>query len=295
MKLTKEDLGLYYKLHPALLFYTNRKGGIIGDVSTLKEFKALSKEEVFKAREGLWRKPALIDSFVKENPFDFSQEELEIVHGWKNSLRGNFYLLQYLKKYAIFLDWQKASKAYGVWALTSEFEEILGSYLPLMVQAVLMPFKGQIVYDGFLPRYPYTFGSGIRQSLFDAYREAKSRFGVITSLPFSAKEREVSDIQRLKFYLKTKGNREKYWEEIEDLINKDSYLMAFYHQEMGRVYARKYKRELQGIGLADAWFAILQGMIIASGTTREEVESISLKLLPPKKRDWVHIFHLPGR
>lgn len=253
-------------------------------------------EKAFKVRERLWEQSNLIDSFVKENPFGFSSEEREIVLGWKNSIREDFYLLRYLKKYAIFLEWEKPPKAYGVLALTNEFEEVLGGEpLPLMVKAVLMPFKGQIVYDGFISRYPYTFGSGIRRSLFDAYREAKSRFGIITSLPFSAEERKVSDIERLKSYLKTKGNRERYWEEIEDLIYKAPYLMSFYQQEMGRVYARRYKRDLHGIGLADAWFAILQGMIIAGGTTKEEVAGIAFRLLPPEKRDWVHIFHLEGK
>ena len=295
MRLSKEDLKLYYRLHPALLFYTNQKGEIIDGISTLEEFKGLPVEKAFKVRESLWEKPDLIDSFVQENPFGFTEEELGIVHDWKSSIRGDFYLLRYLKKYAIFLDWQKASKAYGVLALANEFEEVVGPYLPLMVKTVLMPFKGQIVYDGFLSCYPYTFGPGIRQSLFDAYREAKSRSGIITSLPFSTEEYEVREIERLKFYLKTKGNRERYWQEIEDLIHKAPYLISFYQQEMGRVYARRYKRDLHRIGLGDSWFAILQGIIIAGGTTKEEVEGIAFRLLPPEKRDWVHIFHLKGR
>ena len=111
-----------------------------------------------------------------------------------------------------------------------------------------------------------------RSDLKYMYQEAKARFGIITSLPWA--EKEETDADRLKSYLSRELMQEKYWEEIDELIEKDSSLLAVYHQEMGKVHARTFGRRLSAIGLRDAWFAVLQGEIVAGGKTREEVERI---------------------
>jgi len=52
---------------------------------------------------------------------------------------------------------------------------------------------------------------------------------------------------------------------------------------------------LREIGLNNAWFAILEGVIVASGPTRDEVEKILQEILPAEKREFVYIFHLKGK
>ena len=292
MKLSDEDVELFYKLHPALLFYTNQRKGVFKDITTIEEFMELPIEEKNKVREALYKHSKLIDSFVRRNPFNFSQDELEIVKSWKNFVKDEFYLFRYLKKYAIFLDDSSPPKAYGVLALKSDFQEVVGPWLPVFLKAVLLPFKGQIIYDGILIPYPVTFGPGIRQDLKEVYQEAKARFGIITSLPWV--EKEESDVELLKSYLSSEAMREKYWEEIEKL-KKDSNLLTVYHQEMGKVHARTFGRCLSEIGLRNAWFTILEGEIVAGGSTREEVERILDEIIPAEKRNFAYIFHLRGR
>jgi hypothetical protein len=92
--------------------------------------------------------------------------------------------------------------------------------------------------------------------------------------------------------LKTERNRSKYSQEIADIIAKDPGLLALYHQEMGRVHARTYGKRLRKIGLTKGWFAILEGMIIASGTTKDEVELNLQSVLPDEKRNLVYVFRL---
>ncbi len=293
MKLPEEDLELFYKLHPALLFYVNQQLKIICKVSTVDEFMRLSLKEKVKIRNALYDHIELIDSFLKENPFSFSPDELTLVHSWKDFVRGTFYIFKYLKKYAVFLDTGTPPKACGVLALTDTFDEILGSHLPIMVEAVLLPFKGQIIYDGMMSPYSIAFGAGIRRDLNDAYQEAKSRFGIITSLPFSTEQKQ-SDADRLRFYLKSERNREIYREEIVELVNSDPSLLMLYHQEMGKINARSYGKHLRGIGFTDVWFAILEGTIIAGGKTKDELERILQEILPIGKESFVYIFHLRG-
>jgi len=160
---------------------------------------------------------------------------------------------------------------------------------------VLLPFNDKIIYDSIFSSYFITFGGSIRRSLNDAYQEAKSRFGIITSLPFEPKKVEQSDADKLKFYLRSERNRERYWEEIDRLVAKDSKLLILYHQEMGKIHARTYRKRLREIGFTDAWFAILKGITIASGATKDDVERILQDILPTEKKKFVYIFRLKGK
>ena len=292
MRLSKEDVKLFYRLYNPLLVYVNKKFKILEGIDSPEDFKKFSIKKINKVRDRLYKHPELINSFVAENPLNFSAKELKIIGSWKEFVKGRFLIFRYLKNYTVFLDTDESPKAYGVLALNSTFEEMVGPYLPVMVEAVLLPFNDKIIYDSIFFPYSMTFGGGIRRSFNDAYQEAKSRFGIITSLPFSTEKVEQNDAANLRFYLRSKRNRERYWEEIEELINKDPDLLTLYHQEMGKIYARTYGKRLREIGLTNAWFAILEGMTIASGATKDEVERILQCILPTKKRKFVYIFRL---
>ncbi|MFV1967990.1 MAG: hypothetical protein ACC628_21405 [Pirellulaceae bacterium] len=92
-------------------------------------------------------------------------------------------VFRYIKQYAVFLSEKTPPKAYGVLALASPFEEVVGPHLPVMVKGVLLPINGRIIYDGLLSSYRIIFGPGIRRSLNESYKRAKDRYGIITSLP----------------------------------------------------------------------------------------------------------------
>ena len=295
MKLPKEDVELFYKLYLALLVYVNKKHNLVQGLASPDDFSKFRVEQMNKLRDELYKQPELIDSFVAENPWRFSSAELDVVSSWTNFVRGSFVILRYLKDYAIFLDHEEPPKAYGVLALYAPFEQLVGSFLPVMVEAVLLPFGDRIISDGIIFTHRVSFGKGVRQSFNEAYQEAKSRFGIITCLPFSVEKVEQSDADKLRYYLKSEPNRSRYRHEIAGLIVKDSGLLALYHQEMGKVHARTYGKRLREIGLRNAWFALLQGMIIAGGSTRDEVERILPSIVPAEKREFVYVFQLKGK
>ena len=87
----------------------------------------------------------------------------------------------------MFLSSSDPAIAYGVLAFSEPFQELIGPKLPIMVEAVLLPFKGMIVYDGMMSAYKISFGPGIRRSLNESFKEAKLRHGIVTSLPMSDK------------------------------------------------------------------------------------------------------------
>ena len=66
---------------------------------------------------------------------------------------------------------------------------------------------------------------------------------------------------------------------------------------MGKVHARTYGPRLRAMGLSGVWFAILDGLTIASGRTRQEVEEAAQRLVPQHTLPFVYIFavHDPGQ
>lgn len=184
MQLDSHDLHLFFKLYPALLCFVNQRLNVVEKpLARPEKVIKLPTEDRIKLRDALVANMDLIDAFVSENPFRLPEAELAIVRSWKDLVAGKFYVYRCLTKYTIFLTTEEPVVAYGVLSLIDSFEDLIGFRLPHLCKAVLLPFKGQIVYDGLLAGYNITFGSGIRRRLRDSYEEAKERQGIITTLP----------------------------------------------------------------------------------------------------------------
>lgn len=293
MMLPEHDACQFFKLFPALLVYVNAQKKILDqDVSTQEEFMDLPTEQRVQVRDELYEDIHLIDSFIHENPFHFSADELEIVSTWKDYLKGDFYLFRHLKNYTIFLSTSSPSVAYGVLSLKDSLKDMF-PYVPGYVHGVLLPFKNHIVYDGYLRAYSIILGGGVRRMLNNLYNEAKAEYGIVTSLPFDPNTQDkTSDKEKLKFYLKNQRNRQHYWEEIEDLIEKSNDLAVCYHQEMGKINARILGKRLREIGFDKAWFGILQGLTVCSGKTKDDLEKNILSVVPKSLQNCVYRYHL---
>jgi hypothetical protein len=161
--------------------YVNRQRGILKDIPSPADYARLPTEKKLKVRDALWESPDLIDAYVESNPEALSSKDMEIVRTWRRFIKDKFFVLRHLKKYTVFIG--NKDQVYGVLGLTDSLEEILPTYaLPCMVDAVLLPFKGWIVYDGLLQGYSISFGSGIRSDLNHTYMTAKQKERIITTL-----------------------------------------------------------------------------------------------------------------
>ncbi len=163
MKLSEQDAKLFVELMWALQYFVNQKLKILTEVKSLDDYAECSAEKKVEVRKALYADIKLIDSFVQENPQNFSKEKLSIVSNWKNYIEGDFHIERVLKRYTVFI---KGADVYGVLGLYQGFDELVHrSQLPLYVQTVLLPFKGKIVYDGFFQAYNIYFGGGIKRAL----------------------------------------------------------------------------------------------------------------------------------
>ena len=181
MTLPIEDGKLFFELMWKLQYYVNQKRGFHKNISSLDEYADLPTAKKLKARDALWEHPELIEVYTQENPDALPPEDLEIVRKWKGFIKGSFFLLRHLKKGSIFIG--KENQVYAVRGIQDPLDEVIPSYaLPQMVEAILLPFKGQIIYDGLLSGYSIHFGAGMRSDMNHTYTVAKTKNRIITTL-----------------------------------------------------------------------------------------------------------------
>ena len=107
MKLSNEEVKLFYKLRDGLYHFINKKFHIIKNLTT-PDFNGQYAEEVARLDDKLSSYPHMVDEFVKENPLRFNQTELNIVSQWKKLVKGDFYILHEKEKSVFLGDESKA-------------------------------------------------------------------------------------------------------------------------------------------------------------------------------------------
>ena len=183
MLLTPPEAELFFKLHKSLMFFVNQQLHVLPNIDSIKKYSRLRPNARMKVHRAFLDEIDLIEKFIDENPFAFSDDELDVVHSWHHLESGQFLIFRELKKYTVFLSIEKRPIAYGVLALTEPFEDLVGPYLPVLTETTLLPFRDKIIYDGLLNSFNLSFGGEYRRSFKDNYNSAKRRWGIVTTLP----------------------------------------------------------------------------------------------------------------
>lgn len=290
MNLPDNERKQFFKLYNSLLVYINNKNGILDRLHSCADLSDEDPEDIERLKENLYSDPDLIDCYVQENPRGFSSEELQIISSWRHFIKGRFYIVRYLKRHAVFLDDSSPPKAYGVKGLAMQWNLIAN--LPRIVQATLIPFKDKIIFDGSFSCYNLFLSPEMKRSILESFCRAQADGGIITSLPASEELGKPDKSEKLREFVRSQDSRERHKQEIGEMIRDNPELLAIYSEEMGKVHARKYRKKLRVIGVKEGWFATIDGIIIAGGSGREEVERAIEDLLPPEKKEFAYIFHL---
>lgn len=151
MKLSHEAAKLFYELMWRLQRYVNEKLKIVMGCGSLDEYSALPMEEKLKVRDAVYENPGLMDEYILVNPDQLNAEKLMIIKEWKGFIKGDFYIERHLKNYTIFIG---DTNVFGVLGLTQGLDQLFPKgYLPVYTKTVLLPFKGNIIYDGLMQNY----------------------------------------------------------------------------------------------------------------------------------------------
>ena len=72
-------------------------------------------------------------------------------------------------------------------------------------------------------------------------------------------------------------------------------LQLRYWEVMNKIVARECKKKLRNVGVTHGWFALLKGVQLAAGNSKQEVEAMSRSLASPEQQKFLHIFQIPGK
>ncbi len=209
MKLSTEDVELFYELMWSLQFFVKQKLKMFPKIRTIRQYANISQQDKVQVRKEMYINIELIDTYINENPQNFPDEHLAIVEGWKDYISDTFVIERMLKRYTVFIS--SKNDVYAVSALTDGFDQIVHkSHLPLYISAVLLPFKGKIIYDGiFFRKHNVQLGSGIKNDLKELYMVAKQNGKIIETLEPDIKP---------KIPAKTEKKAKDYTQELEKLM-----------------------------------------------------------------------------
>jgi len=192
MKLTQPEIELFYKLWYALIWGINEKQKIVPTFKKPVYGERVNTKPIVAVRMKLWENPQWINEFLDDNDYgDFTETERGILVSWRDGfVKGRFFIMKHLVKYSVFMSAESPAKLYGVYGISDPIKESVYYPVPVMVEAVLLPFNDKIIYDSFIAPFSIAFGKGAREGLKMSYDEAKKTIGIIENMkisPVSAK------------------------------------------------------------------------------------------------------------
>ena len=180
MVLSKEDAKLFYELFFPLLNYINNKFKINNEIQKLYYGKAVDLHAAKEIADRLWGNTELIDEYLAEKKLP--EKHKNIIWGWKKRISGKFIVERHLKKGTIFIQAEN-NEVYLVSGIISSWEEMLcGRPLPVIMEAVLIPFGNVIISDGLVSVSNIFFGKNLRSEFKDIYLSAKKTGNIHSSL-----------------------------------------------------------------------------------------------------------------
>ena len=180
MVLSKEDAELFYELFFPLLNFINNKFKINNEIQKLYYGKAVDLHAAKEIANRLWENTELIDEYLAEEKLP--EEHKNIILGWKKRISGKLIVERHLKKGTIFIQ-AEINEVYLVSGIISSWDEMLcGRPLPVIIEAVLIPFRNVIISDGIVSVSNIFFGKNLRSEFKDIYLSAKKTGNIHSSL-----------------------------------------------------------------------------------------------------------------
>ena len=169
MRLEQSDAKLFYQLWFPLLDFVNRKYRVCPRAGRIDQTHGVDGRDAKEIADYLWSHIEVIEEYlaVAELPEEYAQ----IIAGWKQCKPGRYILERHLKKGSVFIS-TKDGAVYMVKGLFSTWAEMLGES-PVLLDAVLIPFRGSIISDGLVVPYRIYFGKGAREGFKEEYMNAK--------------------------------------------------------------------------------------------------------------------------
>ncbi|MDR2651129.1 MAG: hypothetical protein LBC68_02270 [Prevotellaceae bacterium] len=182
MPLLPSERKLFFSTFLGILSYVNDKYRLIPTFGHPKNPEGLPLENVVTIKKKLWDNVKIIDEYLDSIKNTASEEQKQILKEWKKKISGRFIIIKHTKQNSIFLD-DTNDLLYGVVGITDSISYMIPDVmLPIMTNAVLLPFKKIIIYDGLLNPLNVQLDSNIRKSIKEKYMEIRKEKGIVTTI-----------------------------------------------------------------------------------------------------------------
>ncbi len=271
MQLAPEEASEFLRLHGGAILYAALRAGDVPAGTTMAQFYALKMEDKLRSRNRLYEDPQLLRDYLREMKPPPDAEVSRTVEGFANFVRDRFYIVKLYKKYAVFM---ADDALYGVLGITQPVSDLVHpSALPALVEAVLLPYRGKYVFDGFLLATNVLFGRNMSHSIDEQFKTLKARGGIIESAKderpaddgFAAAEGELRHI------LNSRRRWEEQYERISELKERFPALDRVFYASVSKLYARSFKKRLKKLEVRNRHFAVYYDSIVAVAPTRREL------------------------
>lgn len=185
-RLDRDERCEFFHLYYALLLQAGREFHIGDQLSQPEDLLMLPAPERMVFRELFLEHSELIDHFIVNNPYDFSEHELQQINEWKSAIYGRFYICEHRDGYSVFLSSDGEIKPYAVCQLTSNFFNTFCPQTPVMVEALLLPYHDTIVCDTLIKSYTTNASEALCNVLHDNFDDAAARYGLIDHFEFAS-------------------------------------------------------------------------------------------------------------
>ena len=178
MRLEQSDAELFYRLWFPLLDFVNSKYHVCPETEKIDQTTGVDACDAKAIADYLWSHTGVIEEYLEVSKLP--DEYAQVVAGWKRCKPGRYILERHLKKGSAFISAEDGT-VYMVKGLFSTWAEMLGE-APVLLDAVLIPFRGSIISDGLVVPYRICFGKGAREDFKDAYMNAKRNGAILFSI-----------------------------------------------------------------------------------------------------------------
>lgn len=296
LSLKKSDKDEFLYIQKNLILFTNKKFKIYDKFKTIQDIIDFTQDDIHHGILPIREKMYSLDNiqdFCNQRDI-LEKEQKNIVTSWSTAYLDDFYILKHLKENTILLTGDE-QKLYGVIGISGGLDEFFSEQtLPILIKTTLLPFKNQIVYDGFFSYHNISFGGNIRRRLKQAYTEIKGENGIITqpkeNVFLGALESNQPDDEAIKFFIKRALKENRFPSQAWELASKSHENRLLFEHEYAKIFAKyqidalKRHDEIQSM-----YYAAYRSCIIGVSDNKKSLTAFCIQHFP-KISDYVYIF-----
>lgn len=149
--------------------FVNRTYHVYPETETIDQEQGVDPRDAKAIADYLWPHTEVLEEYLAAAKLP--KEYAQIVASWKRCKSGRYILEGHLKKGSVFISAEDGA-VYMVKGLCSTWEEMLVES-PVLLDAVLIPFRESIISDGLVVSYCIYFGKGAREDYREVYMTGK--------------------------------------------------------------------------------------------------------------------------